>query len=263
MKESKRYRNEKSEWKRSGRIIWRIRDIVKQIGGWVLQLLYPRRCPICDDIVRPFGEKICCACLQKLKVIGPNFCLCCGKKLLIQGEKCSDCKGREHVFERGRALYSYESVALSVYRFKYGGRREYGQFYGEQMADFLGDFIKRVKPDGLIPIPLHKKRLSDRGYNQAEILARVIGKRLNIPVYTRILARKKNTAPLKYENPIERQNNLKNAFIMLQNDVKLKRVVIVDDIYTTGSTMDAAARTLKSRGVTEVYFVALAGGEGL
>ena len=79
-------------------------------------------------------------------------------------------------------------------------------------------------------------------------------------MYTGFLVREKNTAPIKYENPEERQNNLKKAFNIAQNDVKLKRVVLIDDIYTTGSTVDEAARTLKAAGVQEVYFAVLACG---
>ena len=229
----------------------------------VLQLLFPLRCPVCDGIVRQAGEKICVECLGRLKLLTPPWCMKCGKKLAGEGEYCADCRRREHFFLRGRGLYEYESVALSIYRFKYGGRREYADYFGEQMAEYLGDFVRSVEPDGLIPIPLHRKRRLQRGYNQAELLARALGDRLNIPVYGDYLVRQKNTAPLKYENPEERQNNLKKAFNIPQNDVKLKRVIVVDDIYTTGSTMDEAARVLKGAGVREIYFVTLACGAGV
>ena len=167
------------------------------------------------------------------------------------------------MFDRGRALYSYESAAASVYRFKYGGRREYSDFYGEQLTEYLGDFIRSVRPDALIPIPLHRKRMAARGYNQAQLLAEAVEKRMGIPVYRDFLLRVKNTAPLKYENPKERQNNLKRAFKIRQNDVKLNTIVIIDDIYTTGSTIDSMARVLHGAGITEVYFVALTIGRGI
>jgi len=94
-------------------------------------------------------------------------------------------------------------------------------------------------------------------------LADALGAYAGVPVQHNFLLRKKNTTPLKYLNPKERQNNLKKAFIISQNDVKLKRVILVDDIYTTGSTMDEAARTLINSGVETVYFVALACGAGV
>lgn len=227
------------------------------------QLLFPLRCPVCDEIVVPSGEKICLGCLRKLKLLTPPWCMRCGKKLVSEGELCGDCLKKEHRFIRGRALYEYESVARSVYRFKYGGRREYADFFGEQAAEYLGGFIDSVKPDALIPIPLHRKRETERGYNQARLLAESIGGRMGLPVRSDILVRVRNTSPLKYQNPEERQNNLKKAFNIAQNDVKLKRVVLVDDIYTTGSTMDEAAGTLASGGVEEVYFVTLACGAGI
>ena len=229
----------------------------------LLQLLFPLRCPVCDDIVRPSGEKICLECLGKLKLLTPPWCMKCGKHLAEEGEFCADCRRKEHAFRRGRALYEYESAAKSIYRLKYGGRREYADFFGEQAAEYLGNFIRTVQPDALVPIPLHRKRKAVRGYNQAECLARAIGSRLGIPVCADYLVRVKNTVPLKYENPEERQNNLKKAFNIARNDVKLERVIIIDDIYTTGSTMDEAARTLQAAGVREVYFLALACGAGI
>ncbi len=230
-------------------------------GG--LQLLFPLRCPVCDRIVKPAGEKICLECLEKLKLLTPPWCMKCGKRLTAEGEYCTDCRRREHEYTRGRALYEYGSVAMSVYRFKYGGRQEYADFFGEQMAVYLGPFIRSTAPDALIPIPLHRKRIVSRGYNQAELLARVIGDRLGIPVYTGLLVRRRYTAPLKYENPEERQNNLKKAFIIVRNDVKLEKVMIVDDIYTTGSTMDEVSRVLKAAGVREITYITLAIGAGI
>lgn len=236
------------------------RALAGRMYGAALQLLFPRRCPVCDDIVTPGGEEICPECLGRLKPLRAPWCMKCGKKLGGREEYCSDCRSREHEFVRGRGLYEYESVALPIYRFKYGGRREYADFFGGQMAQWLGDFVKNAKPDALIPIPLHRKRMAQRGYNQAELLAAAAGRRLGLPVLTGYLVREKNTAPLKYENPKERQNNLKKAFNITQNDVKLKRVILVDDIYTTGSTVDEAARTLKMAGLREVYFITLASG---
>ena len=234
-----------------------------KIYDGVLRLLFPCRCPACDEIVGGMGEKLCLECIGRLKLLTPPWCMKCGKKLAEQKEYCADCTRKEHEYIRGRALYEYEYAALSIYRFKYGGRREYAAFFGEQIGEYLEDFIRKIRPDALIPIPLHKKRENVRGYNQAELLAQSIGSCLGIPVYSNFLIRKKNTAPLKYENPEERQNNLKKAFNIRQNDVKLDKVILIDDIYTTGSTMDEAARTLKAAGVEKIYFIALACGAGV
>ena len=236
--------------------------VINKMVGRITQLLFPLRCPVCDEIVRPRGEKICTGCMDKLKLLTPPWCMRCGKKLLEEGEFCYDCKNRKHEFVRGRALYEYESASSSIYRFKYGNRQEYADFFGEEIVKYLGDFIRQVQPDALIPIPLHKKRLAKRGYNQAALLAKAIGEYSGVPVKDKLLVRIKNTTPLKLQNPSERQNNLKKAFNISENDVKLNITVVIDDIYTTGSTIDEAARVLKAAGVQKVYFITLACGAG-
>ena len=236
---------------------------LRLLAEQLLQLLFPRRCPVCDEIVRPYGQKICPGCRKKLKLLTPPWCLQCGKKLREEGDLCLDCRRRSHNFVRGRALYEYSGVAASIYRLKYGKRQEYAEFFGEEMAYYLGDFIRQVRPDALIPVPLHRKRCAKRGYNQSELLAEALGRRLGIPVYGKLLRRVKNTAPLKKQNPLERQNNLKKAFIIRQNDVKLDTIIIVDDIYTTGSTVDEVADVLKRHGARKVYVVTLACGAGI
>lgn len=235
----------------------------KMAARGAIQVLYPLHCPVCDKIV-PFGQdKICTDCIPRLKLLTPPWCMRCGKKLADEAEYCADCRAGRHYFERGRSLYEYGSAARSIYRFKYGGRREYAGFYGEQAVEYLKDFISSISPDGLVPIPLHPKRKAKRGYNQAELLAREIGRRMKLPVYPDLLARVRNTVPQKQLNPQERQNNLKKAFNIPGNDVKLKTILLIDDIFTTGSTIDEAARVLKLSGVKCVCFLTLACGAGI
>ena len=229
----------------------------------ILQGIFPRRCPVCDEIVIPCGEKICLRCLKRLKLLTPPWCVKCGKKLAFEEELCTDCSRMKHKYVRGRALYEYDSVASSIYRLKYGKRQEYADFFGEEMARYLGGFIRECNPDVMMPVPLHKKRQRKRGYNQAWLLTKSLGYHMDIPVRNDLLYRAKNTSPLKQQNPSERQNNLKKAFIIAQNDVKLDTVIIVDDIYTTGSTIDAIADVLLQHGVNRVFYVALACGAGI
>ena len=114
----------------------------------------------------------------------------------------------------------------------------------------------------LVPVPVHPARERRRGYNQAKVLADVIGNQLNIPVRTDLIKRTRKTKALKTLNPKERLNNLKNAFILDGNGVKLNTIIIVDDIYTTGSTIDSVAKVFLEAGVKRVYFLTLAVGEG-
>lgn len=181
----------------------------------------------------------------------------------LHREFCFDCTHRFHLYDRGICLYRYDSVRRTVYRFKYGGRQEYAAFLGQEMAQRLGKQLLAWKPDALVPVPLHPVRLKKRGYNQAALLARELGRRLEIPVVEDWLIREKNTAPLKMTDGRKRQKSLKNAFKIVQNELKLKTIIIIDDIYTTGSTVDAIAALCRQHGVEKVYFAALSVGSGM
>ena len=223
----------------------------------LLELLYPSRCPVCDRVL-PVGEKICKKCEEKLKKVEAPFCRKCGKPMAdMRLEYCPDCRQYKHLYLEGRAVYEYASVKHAIYRLKYNGRYEYADYFGCEAAKHLEHFICEKKPDALVPVPLHPVRKRERGYNQAEALARGIGKRLNIPVDTKLIQRTKNTIPQKLLDRQLRQNNLKKAFKIVRNDVKLSTIIIIDDIYTTGSTIDAMAEVLLEAGISKIYYIAL------
>ena len=227
--------------------------------NFIKELIYPRRCAICDDILLPKAGKICKACRNKPEYVKEPACKKCGKPLRnVETEYCMDCMKKHHHFKEGAALFVYPSVKESIYRFKYEGRQEYGAYYGEQVRLHLVEKIKRWRPDGLVPVPLHKRKQQKRGYNQAAVFARAISKETGIPVYENFAERIKNTVPQKELNEQARENNLKKAFKICQNDVKLKVIIIIDDIYTTGSTMDALALECKKAGIESVYCISLA-----
>ena len=224
--------------------------------------IYPPRCPVCDDAA-PGGTAVCPECFGKLQRVGEDFCLKCGKPIGgHEAEYCRDCMDGKHLFEQGRSLYVYEGdLRASLYRMKYGGRREYAGFYGEQMVRYLGGFIKRTDAQGLVPVPISKKRQKERGYNQAALLAEKIADMTGIPLYEDLVLRVRDTAPQKKLDAIQRQNNLKKAFKIGRNDVKLDRLILIDDIYTTGATVDAVAKVLRQYGSGKVYVLTLAAGK--
>lgn len=228
-----------------------------------LNLVFPPRCPVCDKPA-PFPERICPACRKKPIVVKEPRCLKCGRYIEDEREEyCRGCRLTVHVFAQGRGLFLYPSVADSIYRFKYAGRQEYAAFYAQQITERLGRTIRAWQAEALVPVPIHYTRKRERGYNQAEVLAKEIGKRIGIPVDAKLIRRIKKTLPQKLLDDRERQNNLKRAFKIERNDVKLKRVIVVDDIYTTGSTIDACALELKKAGVEKIYFITAAIGKGL
>ena len=228
-----------------------------------LDFIYPRRCAVCDCIL-PVGQKdICEGCKRKIKYLGNQVCFRCGKGVKAEEEYCYDCRRRKHDFDQGRAVFAYEYIRQSLYRFKYAGRIEYSCFYAHKIDEQLREMKKIWKPQALVPVPLHPKKQRKRGYNQAWEIAIELGKIWGIPVVTNIVTRCKNTRPMKEIVGTDRQNNLKKAFKLGTNDVKLDTIIIIDDIYTTGSTIDAVAKVCREAGISHIYFIAVSIGNGL
>ena len=236
---------------------------IKTISEIVLDCIYPRICPVCNQIVSVWHADICPECERKLTYVGDSYCMRCGKPVDEDEEYCSDCQRSEHAYDEGRAALLYdEYMSMSIYRFKYNGKREFASFYARVMTKQLGRKIKSWEPDVIVPVPVHKSKLKKRGYNQAYLIAKELSKNLGIPVNDRLVRRNTATAVQKNLSAKERQNNLKKAFKVTQNVVSLNTVLIVDDIYTTGATVDAMARCLRGAGVKKIYFVSLCIGRG-
>lgn len=240
------------------------KKIGKRIKREIITWIFPVRCPMCDIIIG--GQKITCCnqCQKQLPYIKSPRCMKCGKAINNEEkEYCADCISKKHLFYQGIALWSYQKdVKQAVYRFKYKNRREYGIYFAEEILKRYYHQIKGWNADGIVPVPLYKKRHKKRGFNQAELISQVLGSYLNLPVYGNLVSRIKNTKPQKELNDKERQKNLKNAFKISKNSVELKRVIIVDDIYTTGATVDAVAMHLLNAGAERVYVIALCIGKG-
>lgn len=227
-------------------------------------LLFPRRCPICHEVVEERGELACEICRVKLPYIREPSCQICGKPLLAEArEYCQDCSRKKHQFEQGKAPFVYDEVMRrSIARYKYGKRREYAEFYAEEILRRCARKMMDWKAEALVPIPLHPSRKRKRGFNQAELLAKAIAKRSGIPVDTELLLRTKKTHAQKELNDQERLANLRDAFSIRKKEIPYHNLILIDDIYTTGSTMDAAAKLLKEHGIGRVYFLCICVGMG-
>ena len=230
--------------------------------------LFPRRCPVCGGIVAPRGALICPGCLGKLSPVRQPACRRCGKEVLHERmEYCPDCSRYPRSFDGGMALLNYnEAARRSMAAVKYKNKREYLDFYGEAMKVRMTKRVKHWQADALIPVPVHPSRRRQRGYNQAEELAKRLEKHWQIPMDAGLLIRAKKTMPQKNLNPRERLANLQEAFAVkkerLAEGKVSETVILVDDIYTTGSTIEACSRVLKAAGVKKVYFVAVCIGFG-
>lgn len=231
-------------------------------------MVYPRRCAICGEITTKKAGTICSRCYKELPFIAEPRCKRCGKSVeSMEVEFCFDCSRKEFYYEYGFSLWKYSAkMKKSIAYFKYHNRKEYAAFYGEEFVKQFGDSLLQLEPDALVPVPVHWTRYIERGYNQAEVVAREIGKRLGIPVVDDLLIRRRKTVAQKKLDDKQRARNLEQAFAISgkwQNSSKrLKKVVIIDDIYTTGSTINMCAKVLKKHGIEQVYFGALCIGAG-
>lgn len=234
--------------------------------------IFPPACPVCGQAlpyVNGIRSQVCLPCEEKLVYIKEPCCLKCGKEISdAETEYCYDCQKRaagknKHLYKQGTAVYSYtDAIQQSIYRFKYQNKREYAAFYAKEIYNRRKGLLGGWGADVIVPVPLHGSKYRKRGYNQSALIAKELGKYLNLPMDENLLIRSKKTIPMKELNNQQRIKNLEKAFICTRDSVRYKKVIIVDDIYTTGATIDACARELLKTGVQEVYYVCLCIGKG-
>lgn len=237
-------------------------NTVHAAAGILLDCLYPRRCPICDGILGSSQKYVCRDCVPEVHFIRGAICLQCGKPLEEEEEYCFDCRKRKHMFSRCRAPFLYQGkMKESLIRFKYMGRAEYAVFFGRAMTEFGKEQACFRGKSLLIPVPVHRERKLERGYNQAELLAKEISALTGIPMDGKILRRKKKTKALKSVSKEARSRDLAEAFQIAEKykgKVRGKDILLIDDIYTTGSTADAASARLLLAGAASVEVLTLA-----
>ncbi len=226
-------------------------------------LLFPRRCPVCGGIVMPKGRLVCPACLKQLSFVSSPVCMKCGKEIENrEQEYCADCLRRKKSFERGFALLNYDSrAAVSMAAIKYHNKREYLDFYARAAALRFEKQFKQAGIQVMVPVPVHDSRLKTRGFNQAAVLAEKLSAELGIP-WEDLLIRVKKTDPQKNLGSADRLKNLSKAFQASEEAGKWERVLLVDDIYTTGSTAEICSRVLLGAGVKQVFVFAVCIGHG-
>ncbi len=228
------------------------------------ELLFPPLCLSCSSILlERKGHSFCSECYSRIRFITAPFCPVCGIPYPAEESPdhvCGDCiLSRRHI-GAARSLGVYESVLLeAIYAFKYGGNLTLGESLGRLMANHDYPAFRIGGYSLVIPVPLHPRRLRQRGFNQSVILARVVAKRHGIAMEFRTLRRIVDTesqAGLKKE---ERRSNIRNAFAITEPErVRGKHILLIDDVYTTGSTLGECARTLLKGGAEAVGALTLA-----
>ena len=243
-------------------------NMMDDIKDFFLDIIYPPRCPICDKVIDKTKGRIHKECFEKISLISGPVCMRCGKTIESESvEYCIDCYKRigiDKTFEQGKALFAYKGqMKNAMYRFKYASRGDYAVFFAEYAGYKYGDWIREKGIEAIVPVPMYLGKKKKRGYNQAEIWATKLGKELQIPVITNWVIRTKDTKPMKNLDDLEREKNLKNAFQIKENIVKYNYILLVDDIYTTGSTADAVTKCILSSGVDKVFLLSVCIGQGI
>lgn len=224
---------------------------------FLLTFIYPKTCMGCNTLLNYNAKvELCDECSKDFEPYAGNRCVTCDRPTDNTGE-CSICKSEKLYFERGYCVYPYSgAVRNTILNFKFRNMALYYTYLGSKMVDYYFDYIMESY-DYITAVPIHKKKLKIRGYNQAELLAEYISEHIDIP-YISILKRTVNTKPQNALNKKEREANIKNAFSLIDNiDIKNKSILIVDYIFTTGTTVNECCKVLKKAGAFKVDFFSL------
>ena len=234
-------------------------DILRSTGSMFLDLLYPPVCPICERLLKKDEHRVCRTCAGKLPYLTQPRCMKCGRTLKrAEDEYCPECLRIHHIYDAGECTFRYEKkLRSSVLRMKFHNHRDYLPFYAEEMAASHRTFLALTQPQVILPVPMNKKKRKERGFDQCALLGKYLSGLTGIPVRCDLLVRTRYTRAQKGLNPRERKANLAGAFSVPHPEALPERVLLLDDIYTTGSTVDEAARTLKTAGVRQVYYLAV------
>lgn len=222
-------------------------------------LLFPPRCAFCGEVlaVKDRAEGLCRACREELPFFPADRCPRCGGKT-DTGGFCEACL-RPFAFESACAAFPYERVRTAIHLFKYRGGKGFGEGLGRLAAEYLRQTHTELLSgvDVMIPVPLHPKKERRRGFNQTILLCRAVSAETALPLCERGLLRRKDTTPQSLLSPAERKENLRGVFVV-NADVAGKRVLLVDDIFTSGATCGECARALYRAGAESVRVFCLA-----
>lgn len=224
-----------------------MRDFVNTL----LEIVYPHRCPGCDKRAKGL---FCPRCSRLLPEIGEDSCAYCGKPTMDATDRCRGCRGRRLYFDSARAVWAFEGPArLAIHAFKYGNQKTLAVNLAALMAPLVPS-----DTDVISWVPLTRKKTWNRGYNQAKLLARAISREIGLPA-RELLARTRQTIDQNLLDFSGRKQNVRDAFRIKSPDrLTGLRVVLVDDVFTTGATVAECSRILKTGGARSVHVVTVA-----
>jgi ComF family protein len=218
-----------------------------------LDFLFPPRCVAC----RHTGtDWFCAECRGQIVKVMPPICSRCGRPLVPPQTLCQFCKKSPLAIEGTRAVAFFEgTLRAAIHALKYNHRPELATPLGNLLHEYLHQ--ESLPADALIPVPLHPQRERERGYNQAFLLTQILGEQAGLPVWNETLTRIRVTRSQVELNAIERHKNVKDAFTATAR-VANARILLIDDVCTTGATMEACGTALYRQGAKSVWGLALA-----
>jgi len=225
---------------------------VAKLKGITLNLLFPKWCIGCGKE----GDFICSTC-RSIPRIMPPLCPRCGKPQ-PSGILCPGCVSWRAEIDGIRSPFRFDGVMRqAIYQLKYRNLRALAEPLAKLLQDYL--ITNPMPGEVLVPVPLHQKRLRERGYNQSSLLAKELGKLINLPVVDDCLIRQRHAPPQTRTSTVdERWSNVADAFTCHDHGLRDKQVLLIDDVSTSGATLDACAAALKAAGATSVWGLVLA-----
>ncbi|MBE7024558.1 MAG: ComF family protein [Ruminococcaceae bacterium] len=226
---------------------------------WILRLLFPPKCVFCRAVTENENFAVCQSCLLQIPH-NRRACKICGAPLdTVYGDMvCVHCRKHRRAFTKAYVPFLYkDTVRTAILQFKFGGRKAsavtFASFILMKMRELEAD-----RPDLITFVPMHFIRLGSRGYNQAALLAQALGEKLNVPVCA-TLRKTKNTMPQSRRRGRDRRQSLGDAFALRRNtDIQGKRILLLDDVITTGTTLNRCASVLKKAGADEIQIATVA-----
>lgn len=224
------------------------RPTLRRLGG-LFGGLWPEHCLVCSEACEPRSDGLCAACRRSLPW-NRSACLRCGLPLSLPAASCGHCQRRPPPLSQTRAVFRYEApLDRLLPRLKFHDDLAAGRLLGRLMAEALVD---AARPAALVPLPLHRRRLRSRGFDQTLELAKPLALGLHLPLMGDVLLRVRETAPQSRLDAAARRRNLRRAFAVREDDTLPAHVALVDDVMTTGATLHAAADALLRAGVARV-----------
>ena len=228
-----------------------------------LQFLLPPQCQCCEKFLEEGQQGICPDCLSKIRWIEPPLCTLCGVPFLsseVENHPCGACLTRGKYFTMARAVGYYEGpLREAIHRWKYEEKSYLTLFFGEKLAEGFCRYWDPQSFDLIIPVPLHSKRLRERGFNQALLLVKELSRRTQIPYSKRLLQKRILTPPQVNLSGGEREKGVRGSFhIQRDEEIEGKSILLVDDVYTTGATVNECSKVLLKAGAERVDVLTIA-----